>query len=690
MKGLRWMTLALLAVAAVGCPKRTVVVDGVEVDYGAAASDAFAEAELPYREGRYGDAVGSLERYLVDWPEAKEAETARYFLARSYEAIGDAPGTQRAWEALLLHHPGSAFASSGRLYLGLAHLRRGEHGDALQVLKGAWPQLEGAERRAAAQGLAEASLGLERWVEAVRWVGEIGAHAQNAAERDAADATLIDLIDGKVPALGLAALREELSPSSAAYPLVLFKLAKIHYHLGDFTRSRQSIERYLELSPRGPFAEAAREMGAQIDALQEVRPEVVGVVLPMSGRLAPFGEAVLKGIGVALDLERGVAQRSKIKLVVKDSQGDPAAAAAAVEALVREDKAIAIIGPLLTTTAPAAALRAQRLGVPLISLSRAEGVPQVGPWIYRTALTDAAQAQALVAFAQERLKAETVGLLYSNHPAVQDLIDHLWTAVEARRMEMRAAEGYAHDQKTFSGPIKRMVGRYRLDYRPDYRAKVNQIRAEITDPYRRKKAMERAVSSLRPITDFDVLIVPDQYRVVSLIAPAIAAEDVITNVCDSADLERIRQTMGREPNTLRLLGTNGWNHPDLIERAGKYVDCAIFVDGFYARSRRPATQRFVSEFQNLYGKQRPPGYLEATGHDAAALLRAVIEGAKPQTRAALRDSLSALRGFEGATGTLSFDNEGEITKPLFFLTVDGWEIKELDLDSLKPIDLEES
>ncbi|RMG19450.1 MAG: penicillin-binding protein activator, partial [Deltaproteobacteria bacterium] len=260
--------------------------------------------------------------------------------------------------------------------------------------------------------------------------------------------------------------------------------------------------------------------------------------------------------------------------------------------------------------------------------------------------------------------------------------NHFWDAVEARRHEVRAAERYDHDETTFGPIVKRLVGRYYLDYRPEYKRELERIKAEITDPYRRRKAIEKLRDEIPPVTDFDVLFIPDRYQTVSLIAPALAVEDVITNVCEERDLERIKKTTGKNRlGLVRLLGTNTWNHPDLVERGGKYVRCAIFVDGFFAGSARKATAEFVHAFQKVHGEGRTPGYLEATGYDSAAIVKAAITKHAPQTRAEMREALAHTDGFPGATGEIRFDAEGEVQKKLFFLTVDRKEgIVEVDVE----------
>ncbi|HEY6105134.1 MAG TPA: ABC transporter substrate-binding protein, partial [Anaeromyxobacteraceae bacterium] len=220
-----------------------------------------------------------------------------------------------------------------------------------------------------------------------------------------------------------------------------------------------------------------------------------------------------------------------------------------------------------------------------------------------------------------------------------------------------------------------------LDERPDWVEKAKEIAKEEKDPYRRAKALEKARKALDPIVDFDAVFIPDFAKNLALVAPALAVEDVVTTTCDPKELERIRKGDVREDlKPVQLLGGNGWDDPALAERAGKYVQCAVFVDGFFAASERPETRRFVDGFLKRYGK--PPSILEASAYDAARMVRQAVERDKAATREAVRAALAGLKGFKGATGDIGFDARREPAKPLFFLTVDKAGLRELTREEL--------
>jgi hypothetical protein len=257
----------------------------------------------------------------------------------------------------------------------------------------------------------------------------------------------------------------------------------------------------------------------------------------------------------------------------------------------------------------------------------------------------------------------------------QELASAFWDEVEAKGGEIRAAESYEADRTTFAPLVKSMIGKLWLEERRDYQDQVRAITEAEKDPYRRRKAIQKAREKLAPVVDFDAIFIPDFAKNIALVAPALAVEDIVTQTCDPREVERIRRTTGRDDlQPVQLLGSNGWDDPSLVEKAGKYVECAIFVDGFYAASERPETKAFVNAFQARYG--HPPSILEASAYDAASLLRRALEqGAS--SREALRDALARTKDFPGATGTLSFDERREVSKRLFFLTVEKGALREL-------------
>src|SRR5207302_8281435 len=104
------------------------------------------------------------------------------------------------------------------------------------------------------------------------------------------------------------------------------------------------------------------------------------------------------------------------------------------------------------------------------------------------------------------------------------------------------------------------------------------------------------------------------------------------------------------------------------------------------QSQRPATRAFVERFDGFFHRQ--PLLLEAHAHDAAGILKAVIEGRRPQTREDLRAALASMeKPFAGAAGETIFGKDREAQKPLFWLWINRGQITEFDPSGTPPVPL---
>ena len=400
----------------------------------------------------------------------------------------------------------------------------------------------------------------------------------------------------------------------------------------------------------------------------------IGVAVPLSGKFKAWGDAILQGVALAIP------EGGPVRVVAKDTRGEPDGAAEAVAQLAAEG-AVAIVGGVTNAEALRAATAAQQAGVPLLSLSKVDGIADGRPYVFRLMLTATAQAQALAELAISRRGLRRVVVLYPEIPYGTELRTAFGAEVETRGGSITRAVGYEGDRANFAPMVKELVGRSQVEQRADWREVQRAIAKEITDPYRRAKALEKARKELPPIIEFDAVFVPDFARSVTLLAPTLAVEDVVTATCEPSELKKIAKATGRKDlKAVQLIGGNGWgSDPSLFDVSpggpGRHVRCAVFVDGFYAGSARPETRRFAEAYERKFGNS--PTILEASAYDAARLVRAVVEQGKAATREALRDGLAGVKNFPGATGDLTVGPGRVVEKPLFYLTVDRDGLREL-------------
>lgn len=710
------MSLLLAVVLATSCATtqggggttRTLLVDGQQVPAEDVARGLLEDAHAAARAHDDERARSLYHQVATDFADTSSYGPATVGLARLLLAGGDAAGAQTALEKLLLADPTTPVADEARYLLAMAQLQQGDSKSAAPTLKNLVDKLPETER---AEGLARLGRELSaqgQGTEAARYLSR--AIEAGSPDRAELEKELFYVVDSLVPFNDVRLLLEtEAKPGTLLDELLTFKLARVHLHLRDYASSSEMVARYLERYSAGRFAGDARGLKEQLAARLVVDPKVLGVLLPLSGDYAAYGKRALTAvkIGFGVDvkpeapapepqldpatgepvpvkkekksLEGTFTTPAGLKVIVRDTAGNPARAASLVRELVEKDHVVAILGDILLDTSLPAALAAEDAGVPLLSLSRRDGVAEAGPWSFRLALTARKQARALVELAVDGIGMKRFAIMYPKHAFGVELMNELWDELEKRHAEVTAVESYAHDQTTFTAEAKSLVGRGMATS-----AEVVECRheaARIDNDYRRRKALEGCGDLAKPIVDFEALFIPDSYRTVSYVIPALVAEDVLVTK-DRRTVEAYRKTTNNTSvRPVQLLGVSMWNDPELGKRLGRQIDGAIFVDGFDAQDGTTVVQKFMTSFTAVHASK--PQLVEAQAHDGAALLRTMLTGDAPvRTREQLRASLAAVKDFPGVTGLVRFDEQGDSATQLRFFQVEGEEIESRDPSAL--------
>lgn len=100
---------------------------------------------------------------------------------------------------------------------------------------------------------------------------------------------------------------------------------------------------------------------------------------------------------------------------------------------------------------------------------------------------------------------------------------------------------------------------------------------------------------------------------------------------------------------------------EAIRLGGSSLDGLLLMAEFDQNSTVPSIKEFVNEFTKKYA--RKPGLFAAMGFDAYNLFTKAIEKCTSNSQC-VRDYFYSLRNYAGASGVLSFDDHGDVLKPL--------------------------
>jgi ABC-type branched-subunit amino acid transport system substrate-binding protein len=440
---------------------------------------------------------------------------------------------------------------------------------------------------------------------------------------------------------------DELEQLALQYPdtypgdIILLQLAQHYQDAGADEKEREVLQRFATNFPEYQNTEGLLARQQELQSETATEPNKIGVLLPLSGDGGFYGQRALQGIELALTIVQERHASSNISLVVRDIR-EATEASAALHALAEDQRVLAVIGPLFSQIATALAPLSEQLALPLISPYAPEGqFTTLSSYAFRNSLTDVIQGRFLADYAVRVLGLRRFAVLHSDDPYSIGLKDAFVAHVLQRQGEVLAVLAYAADATDFSQPIKALGG-------ADEET-LHDLRVGAGTP-----ATDGTTPAGGAVLPYEALFIPDYYDKISLIAPTLALYN-ITNV--------------------QLLGSDGWNAPELVRLGKGTVEGTVFVDGFFAASPAPLVQEFVERFRSRYGKE--PDLLAAQAYDTLLLLAEVL-ATGATTRQQIRDGLRTIRNFPGVSGTTSMLATGEAEKIPYLLSIRNGRILQLN------------
>jgi branched-chain amino acid transport system substrate-binding protein len=172
----------------------------------------------------------------------------------------------------------------------------------------------------------------------------------------------------------------------------------------------------------------------------------VGVVLPLTGEQAKFGEIEKNSFLMALDAinASGGVNGKKIELIIEDDTGKPDIGRSAVEKLIFKDNVVVLSGGYSSSVSFAMCQVAQQRKVPfLITTGSADKITEQN-WnqVFRIAPPVSEYPSALESFLKEVVKAQTVAVLYENTLFGQSGSKEFVEQCPAWGLKVLAKEGY--------------------------------------------------------------------------------------------------------------------------------------------------------------------------------------------------------------------------------------------------------
>lgn len=351
----------------------------------------------------------------------------------------------------------------------------------------------------------------------------------------------------------------------------------------------------------------------------------IGLNVELTGDLPKVGEhsrvaaeMFVEEVNAAGGLEVG-GETKKLSLVVEDNGATAEGAAAAAAKLITQDQVLMLVGPNASVAAVPAGEIANNESTPMISpWSTNPNTTLDRPWVFRAPFLDTFQGPVLANFATEEFGADTACVLYdvaSDAPVGQ-------------------AQNFMARWTELHGPDSVLAAETFTTGDRDFSAQLTNVGA----------------------SGCEVFFVPQYYNEVPLIVEQAHAQGL----------------------TMPILGTDAWGDPQLLELCGSDCDGYYFANHYVASGATGATAEFIEAFEERHGET--PSDVGALTWDSMLLaVQALtncgtLTGTLADDRTCVRDGMAEIADFEGITGRMTFDEQGDPIKCAVIVRIEDGDV----------------
>ncbi|HVO70541.1 MAG TPA: ABC transporter substrate-binding protein [Aggregatilineaceae bacterium] len=331
----------------------------------------------------------------------------------------------------------------------------------------------------------------------------------------------------------------------------------------------------------------------------------IGVIGPLTGDIPKVGQSTVEAAQMAVDEVNAACgieidgKNYEVTILVEDDESKAESAVAVATRLIVEENVVAIIGPQASKQAVPAGQVADDRETPMISpWSTNPATTLDRPWVFRAAFLDPFQGRVMANFVSEKFGAKSVAVLYD--------------------VASDYPKGLAENFRDAVQELGITVVAFESFTTGD-----TDFSAQLTN-----------IIAAKP----DVLFTPQYYNEVPLI------------------VQQARE-LGYEGD---IVGSDSWGTPELLTLCGDACNGLYFSTHYAPDIATEVGQKFINAYNDLYGYK--PDDVAALTYDAFQLLFTAIKDAQSLDRADIRDALANIQLFEGVTGLMSFDEQGDPIK----------------------------
>jgi branched-chain amino acid transport system substrate-binding protein len=326
----------------------------------------------------------------------------------------------------------------------------------------------------------------------------------------------------------------------------------------------------------------------------------VGVIMPLTGAIAGYGQMTKKGIDLANEMEPTLKNGDKVKLVYVDNAGDKTQTANAVNRL-NQEKVSAIIGALTSSNSLVVAPIVKREKIPTVApVSTNKIVTFKNPYMNRACFIDPFQGKVGAKYA-----------LQNGYKTAVVIID------KSQAYSVGLAKNFMKYYKSHGGKVLKVLFISSGD--KDFKAILSNV----------KKANPEFIYA--PIYVPEMSLMARQAKMLGIHKP--------------------------------ILGGDGLSDPTLIKVAKDAANGIMFSDHFNEKAApTKLSKEFVAKYHKKYNNESVPSFAANGADSYFIIVNAMNKCKNPSDRECIAKNITKTKKLEGVTGYITIPKSGNPVK----------------------------
>ncbi len=483
------------------------------------------------------------------------------------------------------------------------------------------------------------------------------------------------------------AVKWGISPAERAHLWTL--VAQREMGRGNLTAASVAIDSLAARYSGSVTSDVISRLRARLTTVSTIK---IAVLLPLNrgepdSPVKEIGTSTEEGIATAFqEFMDGVGKSLQLSLVTEDTQHDIQVATEKARALARDTTVVAILGPIYSNEAIAAARVAAANGLPLVTpTANQNGIAALGQTIFQANPDYEQRGRAVARYAVQNLGCRTVGVLAPSDTYAKFLADGFVKEAKEEGANVAVMQWYQKgmsDLRAQFTAIRAAALQQTAEPLVSFAGKMsrqdvmNLVRLGLpvrrVDSLMEKGGKVPARWLLGPrgkdlLDSIGIKMIYDQSYVDSTNIPVTGIEALYCPISGPEEIGIISSQLVYNNIKTHFLGSGEWNSLPDLEANRRYSSGIQFESDTYVDSSSQAFREFSSAFSARYGKA--PDRFAIYGHDVASLvLEQIAKGAT--SRIPLAKALAAVNGFQGVRGRIGF-SEGRVNAWIHILQYSG-------------------